>query len=287
MALFLLCICCISNTALADAAEPETAEELPKTEAISDTELRMYVQRDGMTIFCKVHLPEGQEKCPALIMASGLRASHTTCEDIARALAKSGIAGIVFDFCGAVFPSKSSGSMTYMSIETEISDLLAVLDSVCSLPRVDPDNIFLGGHSFGGLAAAMAATRHPDNIKGLLLVEPSFQMPDTIRALVPEGTEIPEIMYEPIFCGGDFLRTLISLDAYASLPEYPGKTVIYAGGVSPSIGADEPHWLEDAADTFPDAELISVPEADHGFSGSMRAVLIDQMKSFILDNSKG
>ena len=287
LALCLLVICFIPGTAAyAEAAEKKATKEQPKIEKVSDTEMRMFVQRDEETIFCKVHLPEGKEKCPALIMASGLHASFTTCEDFARAMAKSGIVGIVFDFCGAVFPSKSTGDMTDMSIETEIADLLAVLDAVSTLPRVDPDNIFIGGHSFGGLVAALTATRRPDDIKGLLLVEPSFQLPDQVRTLLPEGTEIPDKMVEPIFCGGDFLRTMIDLDPYETLPDYPGKTVIYAGGVSPSIGADEPQLLERAAETFPDAELISFPKADHGFRGSVRADLIKQMKTFILENAE-
>lgn len=283
MVLCLLICCAPEKIALADSTEKDISAVLTKTEKISDTEMRMYVQHDDMTVFCKVFLPEGQKKCPALIMAGGLRGPFSMYTDMAREMSKNGIAGIIFDFCGSVSPSKSSGSMTDMSIETEISDLLAVLDAVRGLPRVDADCVYLGGHSFGGLVAATASTKRPDDVKGLLLVEPSFQMPDEIRNLLPEGSEIPKVMYTPIFCGADFLRTLRDMDAYAPLPDYPGKTVIFAGTVSPAIGADQPQYLDRAAETFPDAELIFIPEADHGFTGDVRAVLIEQMKDFILE----
>ena len=105
----------------------------------------------------KVTLPEGfdttKDQCPMVILMHGIFSSkdYGPMPQLAKGLAKAGIASIRFDFGGH---GKSEGRKQYMTIEKELAEAKAVWDYVQSLPYVK--GVGLLGHSQGGVVASMA-----------------------------------------------------------------------------------------------------------------------------------
>lgn len=247
--------------------EPVAAIEVSD---VSDKEKNIYVYRDGLKIFGKLYFPEGDGPFPVIIFSNPLGGSYTLMKDTAKEFTDIGVAGVCFDFAGAVSPSKSEGSITEYSVLTESADLQAVIDGVMSLGNIDSNNIFLWGHSMGGLVAAYVGCKNPDIIKGMVLVEPSLQAHDQARETFPEGTEIPDIVTTPMYCGGIFFKDLLSFDIFELMPNYKNDVLIIAGTVAPSIGAEAPEYFERATETFATSEIMGVEGANHQFTGKSR-----------------
>lgn len=130
-------------------------------------------------IFGLLYTPaEYKGKLPAVILSHGYNSSHRELLDMAECLAKSGFAAYCYDFCGGSAVSKSGGSSLDMSIETEISDLKAVIKTISETDHIDTDRIYLYGESQGGFVSALTAAQIPDKIAGEVLLYPAFCIPD-------------------------------------------------------------------------------------------------------------
>ncbi|MCQ2147164.1 MAG: alpha/beta fold hydrolase, partial [Bacteroidales bacterium] len=94
------------------------------------------------------------DKCPMVILMHGIFSSKnfTPMPQIAKSLAKRGVASIRFDFGGHW---ASEGKMINMTIPKELQDARAMWDYASTLPYVT--SISLLGHSQGGVIASMTA----------------------------------------------------------------------------------------------------------------------------------
>lgn len=269
----------------------EETTEVPESKNIevtdiSDTEKEIYVYRDGLKIFGKVYLPEGDGPFPVVVCSNGAGTAYTTYKDIAMKLVENGIAAVCFDFAGAFSPSKSEGSITEYSVLTEAKDLETIIDGIVTLDYIDKDNVFLWGHSMGGFVSAYVGCENPDTIKGMMLAEPSFQFHDEARSYFPEGTEIPDVVTDPLYCGGMFFEDILSFNIYDMMPDYDKDVIIYGGTEKPSIGAEMPEYLERATETFPSAKLLLIENTNHQFNGEGRSVMINDMIEFVRNHAQ-
>jgi len=266
-------------------AVPEEEPRQMEVFDISDKEKELNAYRDNLKIYAKLYLPEGDGPYPVVILSNGAGASFTVYSDIAKSLAENGIAAVNFDFAGAVSTSKSEGSLLDVSVLTEAADLEALLEGVAALDYIDENNVFLWGHSMGGFVTTYVGCKNPDKVKGMMLAEPSYQFHDNAKELFPEGTEIPEVVTSPVYCGGVFYEDLLSFNIYDMMPNYSNDVIIFAGTEVPSIGGEMPVYLENAIDTFPSAELMFVEGADHQIDGPHRSVMLETMVQFVNDHA--
>lgn len=83
----------------------------------------------------------------------------------------------------------------------------AVLLSAQEWEFVDPDRIALMGASQGGMASAVAASRHADEFSGLILLYPALIVRDAVREEFASLDDIPEkIQLQRMDHGGKKLR---------------------------------------------------------------------------------
>ena len=68
-------------------------------------------------------------------------------------------------------------------IWTDVDALGAVLDEVCRTHRVDPDRIYITGHSMGGRGALYVAYRMPERFAAVLSLAPVFPITDWANKL--------------------------------------------------------------------------------------------------------
>ena len=153
---------------------------------------------------------------------------------LAKGLAKAGIASIRFDFGGH---GKSEGRKQYMTIEKELAEARAVWDYVQSLPYVK--GVGLLGHSQGGVVASMAAGRLAAESKvpsGVVLIAPGSVIKEACQGgKFFNATFDPKNPPEYIRCWGlyklgrEYLVTTQQLDIYGTAADYHGPVLLLHG----------------------------------------------------------
>ena len=202
---------------------------------------------------------------------------------LAKGLAKAGIASIRFDFGGH---GKSEGRKQYMTIEKELSDARAVWDYVQSLPYVN--GVGLLGHSQGGVIASMAAGRLAAESKvpsGVVLIAPGSVIKEACQGgKFFNATFDPKDPPEYIRCWGlyklgrEYLVTTQQLDIYGTAAAYHGPVLLLHGdrdGIVPMWCSER--YLEAYG---PHATLKVVEGENHTITRRRKQVVAETVEFF-------
>lgn len=251
----------IFSSPIAGASAPENASSVI-------TENR-WLERDGQKIYGKLFLPEETDApLPLVILSHGLGSDHRIMEPYAESFAENGFAAFVFDYIGGSEESMSDGNMTGMSVLTEAEDLSCILQSFRSDSRFSEDEIFLFGGSQGGFISAYAAGKHPDEIAGLVLLYPAFNLQDICRKLVSDANEIPDsVVIGEHTVGSLYIRDMLTFDIYEVLRQYPGPVLLFHGTADPYVPLE---YTQRAGQVLADARVVIIEGAEHGFDGEDR-----------------
>ena len=158
-----------------------------------------------------------------------------------------------------------------MTVLNEIADAKVILDHVRSLEHVR--NIFLFGHSQGGVVASMIAGYYPEVFKKVILSAPAATLKDDAIKGECQGTsydpvQIPDkIHVHEHTIGGFYFRIAQSLPIYEIASRYTGEVLLLHGDSDPivdKIASERYH------DIYKNSELHIVKGADHGFGPSMQ-----------------
>lgn len=232
----------------------------------------------SQSIYGLAYIPETDGTVPLVIFAHELGSTHRSGTEYAEELASRGIATYTFDFRGGSTASRSDGSTVGMSVMTEAADVEAVLDAAKEWDFVDSGRIALIGASQGGMASAVAASRRPDEIAGLILLYPALLVHDAVHEQFDSLDEVPEQFYFNgwINVGKNYVSDVWDYDVYAEMPNYTSPVLILHGDRD---GIVDVSYAQRAAESYPDAELHILHGAGHGFYGSS----FDTAMSYILD----
>ena len=224
--------------------------EIEKAEGITK---EVYFSRDGEWICGRITCPSGKGPFKTIIISHGLYASLGRYSDKAQRYCEYGYAVIEFEYLNCNPPDPYEDP-EYLGdyIYEEVKDLFAVMDSLEYLPEVDRSNVYLYGHSMGGLVASYVGAMRPDDIKGLILVDPSFYAVDLME-------------FEK--------QQMITTDIYPLLKTLTVPVVIFTG-TEGSFGED-PHFFDDARKALPGCKYIVIEGANHGFGGESGDHLVD------------
>lgn len=214
------------------------------------------------------HFDVDNDHCPMVILMHGIFSSkdYGPMPQIAKALAKQGIASIRFDFDGH---GKSEGRMQDMTIANELADARAIWDYACSLPFVS--SISLLGHSQGGAVASMIAGdiaseggRKPASL--ILLA------PGSVIKEATQGGHFFGNVYDPknppeyIKCfgfyklGRDYLLSTQELDIYGRAEKFQGPVCIIHGDQDGTV----PLWCSEKYDAiYNDSQFTLVKGENH------------------------
>lgn len=237
------------------------------------TKRELWCEGPTRRIFGKLFLPEAQDgPAPAVICSHFFGGSHATSGEWARRMAKRGMVGYAFDFCGANETSRSIGpTQLEMTVRTEADDLSLVLDRIRELPEVDERRVVLLGQSQGGFVSAMVAEERPDDVAALALLYPAFAIHDSMVERFGSADSVPETFVKWIELGRQYAVDAIGHDPYEHM-SYPGPVRIWHGDADSMVPLA---YSERAAATYADCQLTVVPGADHGFYGPERAEIAD------------
>ena len=186
------------------------------------TREEFYLTDDGIRLHAKLDRPEGLEKTPLCIVVHGLTghmeephlcAVSETMNDL-------GIATLRVELYGH---GQSDGAFEDHDLAKWLHNLDTVTDYAKSLDFVT--DLYLCGHSQGGLAVVIQAGRRPEEYKAILPLAPALMIPRLAKQF-PED-EIPDCFYfhEQRIAQGYILANR-ALDVDAAIRNYHGPVLL-------------------------------------------------------------
>lgn len=239
----------------------------------------------------KPELQQG-EKCPMVIFCHGFSGTKDgpLFELVADTLQAHGIASIRFDFNGH---GESEGEFKDMTVPNEIEDAKKVVEYVRDLKYVS--TIAIGGHSQGGVVAAMTAGQLSEELgepafKAVALMAPAAVLRDDAIRGSTMGKQYDPFdpgeyveLWGGLKLGGEYIRTSFSLPIYETAAKYQGPALIIHGNgdrVVPYTYGERFHQI------WPKSELVIQEYFDHGFSQNVYRTT-DIVSDYLIKQLKG
>lgn len=239
------------------------------------------VSESGKSLYNMLYLPAGEQTSyTTVLMLHGLNATADGMGIMARELVQHGFACLTFDFANGSNLSKSGNKMKKMSILTEKSDLLSVMDQLPLVDYLDLDNLFLYSESQGGMVTAASLPDVQDRISGLIMSYAALHIPEQIRADYPDQAALPStIKFGANSLGKIYAEDVYTMDSWALCAGFDGPVLLMHGTEDTSVDLSV---SEKAVGVFPNAELIIIDGAGHGFSSAeFRPVTMQHAADFI------
>lgn len=273
IALLLVCLLALTACAFAEATDP-THEQGYTENGDGWTSVITWMKNGEWNIFGKLYFPadfDESQTYPIIIMCHGTDATHATYEkgQWPMKLAQQGYISYVFDFCGGSPNSLSDMDIMQLSGETMQADISAILDQVKTLSYVNTDKIFIMGQSRGGIMAAMAAGRRPEEYAGMILLYPGMGMIDRMIANYPdldaiEGDTIVDNGHE---FGKCFLTDVYDWDVAGTCSQYKGNVLLIHGIADKTVEYEQS--LKALTEYYAESEsqlvLVSGKQSVHAF----------------------
>lgn len=237
------------------------------------TREEFYLTDDGIRLHAKLDRPEGLEKMPLCIVVHGLTghmeephlcAVSETMNDL-------GIATLRVELYGH---GQSDGAFEDHDLAKWLHNLDTVTDYAKSLDFVT--DLYLCGHSQGGLAVVIQAGRRPEEYKAILPLAPALMIPRLAKQF-PED-EIPDCFYfhEQRIAQGYILANR-ALDVDAAIRNYHGPVLLVQGMADTTI---VPQDTVDAAKVYENATLVTIDGDTHCFDYHLDKV-VEAVKEFM------
>lgn len=241
-----------------------------------------YVEYLDKKIYGIFFLPDENKKYPTVIISHGFGGSYQDNLNYALDFVNQGIACYSFDFCGGSSHCHSTGKTTEMSVLTQLQDLLEVIKAIKKLPFVDQKHIFLLGESQGGLVSALAASLLKNDIKGLMLLYPAFNIPDNARSEYSDIHLIPlqfGLWGTPL--GNCYYKDIYHFNVFKSIGNYLGPVKIYHGNNDELVPVE---YSKKAKQIYSHADLEIIDNVGHGFYGPVSKTIGKKITQFVKEN---
>ncbi|MBR5108701.1 MAG: alpha/beta fold hydrolase [Clostridia bacterium] len=225
----------------------------------------MTITDDGIQLSAVLERP-AQAPCPLVIFFHGFTSTKDKPHNIAscEAMREAGCATLCLDLYGH---GESGGTFENHTLYKWISNAMAAIRYARGLDFVT--DIYLSGHSQGGLLAALAAGMEPDHVKGLILRAPAFMIPQCARDGNMLGRSfdplhIPDEV--PVVKGlnlrGEYIRVAQTIDAEKAMDRFKGPVLILHGDEDDLVPL---RYSADAAARYADCRLEIIQGESHHF----------------------
>ncbi len=231
----------------------------------------MTILDDGIQLDAELTMPEkSAEKCPVVVLIHGFTGYKDEPHLLAmvHAFNEAGLAVLRADMYGH---GKSGGSFTSHNLYKWLNNALTLIDYARDLDFAS--DIYLCGHSQGGLTVMLAAAMKRDVIKGLIPLSPA--------AMIPEGARKGELLGEhfdpdnvpdflPAWNGqqlsGNYVRVAQTIRVEDAIDRYDGPVLLVHGG---DDGAVPVQVSIDAAKRYKNADLEIIAGDGHCFENHL------------------
>ena len=239
-----------------------------------------YINSDGIKLHAKLELPEQGTPCPLAIVIHGLtghmeeRHILAVCETFREC----GIATLRAEMYGH---GKSGGLFSEHTLFKWINNGLDVIRYAKKLDFVT--DLYLCGHSQGGLLAMFLAGMCRDDIKALIPLAPGIIITDgakkgNILGYTYDPKHVPEeIRFKEFVLNGNYLRVAQLLHEDDAIEAYDRPVLIVHGDADVSVPI---RYSIDAAEKYKDCTFVTVPGDTHCYDHHLD-VVTDALRSFL------
>ena len=238
-----------------------------------------YIDNDGIRLHAKLDMPEGKDKCPLCIVIHGftghMEERHIIA--VAEALNEVGVASLRVEMYGH---GKSGGQFKDHTLYKWVTNALAVVDYAKSLDFVT--DLYITGHSQGGLLTMLIAGMVPDAFKAVIPLAPAWMIPDGARQGMLLGMpfdpkHIPDEIVTPMLTlGGNYARVAQTIHPEDEIARYDGPVLIIQGDADEAVPYS---YAVKAAELYKNAELVTIPGDTHCYDHHLEMVT-DALKEF-------
>ena len=246
-----------------------------------------YITCDGIDLHAKLDFPKNQQEVmPLLIVIPGLT-GHMEEEhiiEVARIANEIGLASLRVELYGH---GKSGGEFFDHNVMLWMIEAMRVIDHARSLPFVS--DIYLSGHSQGGLTAVLAAGLKSESIKALIPLSPAINIWDGARNGELFGvpfnlkTMPEEFGMDDWTLSTNYLRVARMLPVEDAVKLYRGPVLIIHGTDDESVPY---RYGEQLAAQYENAKLVSIEDEDHCYTRHLQQVT-DALRTFLLQQIAG
>ena len=148
-----------------------------------------------------------------------------------------------------------------------------------ALERLQNARVALFGLSLGGAVAALAAARHPQRITALALWYPALRLGENLRAAFHTLAAVPEEFdWAGTRLGRAYAVDGWNLEVGAELATYRRPVLVVHGDQDRAVPIEVSRA---AVSATPDAELVTIPGAAHGFGDERFADAMARTEAFL------
>ena len=163
--------------------------------------------------------------------------------------------------------------------------MLAVTEHARSLDFVT--DLYLCGHSQGGLLVMLIAGMCPDRFKAVIPMSPAWMIPECARAGEMLGTKIdplniPDVFYQDgvNLLSGNYVRVAQTIHVEDEIERYNGPVLIIHGDMDESVPYE---YGVKAAGLYKNAKLVTIKGDDHCYNHHLDQVT-DAIREFLADH---
>ncbi len=224
----------------------------------------MQIMDDGLRLSAVLEKP-AEEMERIVILLHGFTSAKDRPHNIqaAQAMRDAGFATLRMDLYGH---GESDGRFEKHTLHKWISNTMAAIDAVYGMGYRE---VWLSGHSQGGLTAALTAAMETDRICGLILRAPAFMIPECARKGNLLGFDfdpdhIPERMavIKGLELEGTYLRVAQTIHVEEAISRFKGPVLIIHGDQDDTV---PPEDSCKAAEQYANAELAVMRGETHHF----------------------
>ena len=227
----------------------------------------MYILDDGIKLNAQLDMPaHAAGKHPLVIIIHGftghMEEKHLTAAS--QMLNEMGYATLRVDMYGH---GKSEGRFHDHTLYKWLTNAMTVIDYARGLDFVT--DIYLLGHSQGGLTVILAGGLKHDAIQGIIALAPACMIPELARSGGLLGTafdpdNLPEEMtvWGNWVLGSNYVRVAQTIHVEEAIDRYRGPVLVVQGD------RDDPSLMQSAvaaAKRYQNAQLVMIPGAPHCF----------------------
>lgn len=231
-----------------------------------------FIANDGIKLHAKLDLPEEGVPCPLVIVFHGLTGHMEERHIVAvcEAMRECGFATLRAEMYGH---GHSGGDFAEHTLFKWITNGLAVIDYAKKLEFVT--DLYLCGHSQGGLLTMFLAGMRRDDIKAAIPMSPAIVITDGARKGSLLGMNFdPEHIPDEADLGilklnGNYLRTAQLLHEDDAIRAYDRPVLIIHGDADEAVPVQ---YSADAAEKYADCTLVIIPGDTHCYDRHLEKV---------------
>lgn len=223
----------------------------------------MYILDDNIRLNAKLEKPVGG-KCPLAIVIHGFTGHMEEAHILAvcEAMHALGIATLRVDMYGH---GSSDGQFHDHTLFKWLSNALTVIDYARALDFVT--DLYLCGHSQGGLTVMLAGAMKQDVVKGIIPLSPAWMIPEGARrgellgqTFDPEHVPDELSAWDGRTLGGNYVRVAQTIRVEDAIDRFVKPVLLVHGDEDEAVPV---RYGIDAAARYRDCKLVLISGDDH------------------------